>query len=248
MPDTIWPGRANTILVETSGQFTTTVKDTQSYSGEGYTALEGSEWDGTYTLSIDQGATNDIFRVSGHDPFSSTVDATISLSGSANPRAVSEDGSDTIWADAGNDVLNRLTGFTSTLNATVSVSGIDTDPRGVSWDGTDDELLMCGTFSDLLYAFTGFTSTQRATFDVSGDTSFPGGISWDGTNTLYAGLAPAIMYSRSGQFTSTLVDTMNPTSIDSNPGDIAHDDVDGRLGAAPAEEPPRLRTLLGAGI
>ena len=94
--------------------------------------------------------------------------------------------------------------FTSTIKDSEDVSGVDTVPSGISWDGTNTP--WCGNEADKLYLQSGqFTSTIKDSEDVSGIDVVLMGISWDGTNTPWCGSGGnAKLYLQSGQFTSTL--------------------------------------------
>lgn len=227
MADTPWAGRAGEKLYLTSGQFTSTIKTSESI-GAVDASLQDISYDGTNTPWT--GAVDDkLYLTSGQ--FTSTIKTSESINAvDATPTGISYDGTNTPWCGA-NDVKLYLTSgqFSSTIKTSQSVSAVDTGPQDISYDGTNTP--WCGSQAQKLYLQSGqFTSTIKTSELVSGVDTNPQGISWDGTNTPWAGSEADKLYLTSGQFTSTIKTSEDVSGVDANPIGIDTNDVNARLG------------------
>ena len=224
---TPWCGSAGDKLFLQSGQFTSTVKDSEPVTGVD-TDPRGISWDGTNTPWTGNYA-NKLYLQSGQ--FTSTVKTSQSVSGvDTGPNGVSWDGTNTPWSGSEAAKLYLQSGqFTSTVKTSEDVSGVDTAPNDMSYDGTNTPWI---GFSDKkLYLQSGqFTATVKDSQSISGVDTTPDGISWDGTNTPWSGGAADKLYLQSGQFTSTMKTSEDVSGIDSNVQGIDTDDVNARLG------------------
>ena len=128
------------------------------------------------------------------------------------------------------DELLLISGqFTSIIKDSEDVTGVDSTPQGISWNGTDTPWV--GSQADKLYLQSGqFTSTLKTSEDISGVDATVTGIETDDdvsryggggppatANTPWAGSTDNKLYLQSGQFTSTLKDSIDVTSVESNP-------------------------------
>ena len=232
MADTVWLGAQTEKLFLQSGEFSSTVKTSQSISVESNNTA-GVSWDGTDTPwnGTGGGLHRALYLQSGQ--FSSTVKVSLNVGSiDTQPSGVSWDGTDTPWNGFGDDKLYLQSGqFTSTLKTSEAIGGIDGNPRDLSWDGTNTP--WC-SWSGTLYLQSGkFTSTLKTSEIVSGIDNTVQGISYNGTDTLWSGSAADKLYLQSGQFTSTLKTSESVGGIDINPHGVEAGDVNARLAAAP---------------
>jgi hypothetical protein len=140
-----------------------------------------------------------------------------------------------IWLSIGSDdkLMER---DTNAISTSLSVNSIDSDPKGVSWDRTDDTTIWSGNTTTKLYATSGrFTSTLRDSEDVSGRTSLPDDLDialftdrmGPGTSTyqdvdwVFADQATDRLFYMSGSFTSQVKDSIDISGTDLEPGGIS---------------------------
>ena len=88
---------------------------------------------------------------------------------------------ETPWCGSADDKLYLASGqFETTLKDSQDISGVDTTPNSIEWDGTNSA--WTGTQANKMYLQSGkFDAQLKTSFDPS--ISEPTGISWDGTNT-----------------------------------------------------------------
>ncbi len=131
---------------------------------------------------------------------------------------------DTPWTGFIDQKLYLQSGqFTSTLKTSQDVSGVDTVPTGICWDGTNSP--WSGWTDQKLYLTSGqFTSTIKDSEDIAFINTQPADISWDGNHTPWIGDAGVEkLYLQSAQFTTTLKTSQSVTSIDLTPDGISFD-------------------------
>ena len=228
--DTPWTGSEAAKLYRQSGQFTSTLKDSEAVGGVDNNP-RGVSYDGTDTPWTGS-QTGKLYLTSGQ--FTSTIKESEDISGiEANPQDISWDGTDTPWTGSTDDKLYLQSGqFTSTLKESEDVNAVDAVPVGISWDSVDTP--WAGVISQTLYLQSGqFTSTVKESENVGGVDTQPAGVSWDGTNTLWSGLTAFKLYVTSGQFTSTIKESEAVGGVDNKPNGICTNDIDGRIGVGP---------------
>lgn len=227
MADTPWTGNQAQKLYLTSGQFTSTVKTSETV-GAVDNASRGLSYDGTNSPWCGTQA-DKLYLTSGQ--FTSTIKDSEAVGGiDADPAGISWDGTNTPWCGNASNKLHLQSGqFTSTIKTSESVGGIETSLGGISYDGTNTP--WTGNTDDKLYLQSGqFTSTLKTSEYVGGIDGIPTGISYDGTNTPWIGFGQKL-YLQSGQFTSTLKTSQSVTAVDTQPRGIDTTDVNARLGA-----------------
>jgi hypothetical protein len=226
--DTLYTGNDDDKLYLQSGQFTTTLKTSQSTTGFDVSPL-GITWDGTNTPIV--GAYNDkMYLVSGQ--FSSTVKTSYDFSAiESQPTGICWDGTDTPWCGRLDDKLYLQSGqFTSTLKTSLSIGGIDTVPVGISAGANNTEWI--GSQADKLYLQSGrFSSTIKDSQYVGGTSITQTGVAWDGINSLWCDALYGKLYRQSGQFTATLQSSVDVSSVEIYPWGIATDNETRRMGA-----------------
>ncbi len=131
---------------------------------------------------------------------------------------------DTLWSDGtGGAKLYLQSGqFTSTVRQSRSVSGIDTNPNAIGWDGTNTPWV--GVTAKKLYLQSGqFSSTLNTSFYIGGSEGNVAGIAWDGTDTPWCGSSANKMFLQSGQFASAVKDSLSIAAIDTHITGISWD-------------------------
>jgi hypothetical protein len=230
MADTPWCGATGDKLYLTSGQFTSTLKDSEAV-GVVDNVPVGISYDGTNSPWNGSQA-DKLYLTSGQ--FTSTLKDSEAVGGiETSLNGMSWDGTNTPWSGfAGGKLYLQSGQFTSTLKTSQSISAVDIGVSSVSYDGTNSP--WSGNNGDKLYLTSGqFTSTLITSESIGGIQSGINGISWDGTNTPWTGNGPQRLYLTSGQFTSTLLTSQSISAVDTNPTGIDTNDVDARLGIAP---------------
>lgn len=217
-------GNAKHLLM--SGQFTTTVKTSQTHFGQ-FNDVGDVSWDGADTPFIaktDSVAPSTptqaaLYLVSGQ--FSSTVKTSVRplpLFGQINPLGISFDGTNTPWStpfvlslpffDQPAELFLQSGRFTTTIKTSQIVTGIAARPSSVSYDGTNtpwcSQTNAVDTVSKLFLQSGQFTSTVKTSEDMAAIDDLPTGITYDGTNTPWQGSEADKFYLTSGQYTSTL--------------------------------------------
>ena len=203
MANVVWVDEFMDKLYLQSGEFTTTIKTSQSIQAVD-TYLNGISYDLTNTPWSGQEANKEYLQ-SGQ--FTSTLKT--SQSAGANIRDISWDRTNTPWigmAVATFKLYLTSGQFSSTLKASQSVHTIDTLPNGISYDGTNTP--WAGDITDKGYLTSGqFTATIKTSQAFPNG---PGAISYNGTDTLYARNSdPKKLYRYSGQFTSVIKSSYN---------------------------------------
>ena len=227
MSDTPWTGQQNGKAYLTSGQFSSTIKDSlYCLTWDG--SPSGVSWDSVNSPWCGRG---DDKLYLGSGQFTSTLKTSEYVGGiDIDPVGISYDGTDTPWVgDAANKLYLQSGQFTSTLKTSEWIQILETVPGDISADATNTP--WAGNNSRILYLQSGrFTSTVKASEDVSGIDTAPCGISWDGVNTLWDGGESDKLFLQSGQFTSTLKTSQYVGDTDVAPVAISTNDYDGRLG------------------
>ncbi len=224
--DTPWSGSEAGKLYLQSGQFTSTIKDSEDISGIDIN-IEGITYDGTNTPWSGNEA-DKLYLQSGQ--FTSTLKDSEDVSGvDNNMTGISWDGTNSPWCGIQAGKLYLQSGqHTSTLKTSEDVSGVDNQPTDISYDGTNTP--WSGSEADKLYLTSGqFTSTIKDSEGVSGIDTAPFGITYDGTNTPWCGTQVDKLYLQSGQFTSTLKTSEDISGVDTAPSGISTNNVNARL-------------------
>ena len=162
--NTLWSGDFTDKLYKHSGQFTTTLLDSEDVSG--FEDPTDISTDGTDTLW--SGFSSDkLYLQSGQ--FTSTVKDSEDVSATGSPVGVEWDGTNVMWCgfDGFDDKLFLQSGlFTSTVKDSEDVGGIDT-PEGITGDAVGDTWF-AGDFNVAAIKMSGkFTSTVLSSVDVS---------------------------------------------------------------------------------
>ena len=182
LTDTPWSGATDSKLYLTSGQFSSTLRNSISTTA---VALGPSSvsWDGTNSPWCSGLVGEKSYLTSGQ--FASTIKTSQLVSG-LNQNGISWDGTNTPVTGTNNLKLLLVSGqFSSTIKTSVSVSGVDSTPRGISWDGTNTP--WTGSTDDKLYLQSAqFTSTVKTSVSVSAIDTEPTGIE---TNNVTARIA-----------------------------------------------------------
>lgn len=213
--DTLWVGigGANDKLYLQSGQFTSTLKTSQSVTSID-TGVTGVSYDGTNTPWCGSQA-DQLYLQSGL--FTSTLKTSeLITSIDLTPIGISWDRTNTPWCGLSDDKLYLQSGqFTSTLKTSEYIGGVTADPYDISYDGTNTPWV--GLTPDKLYLQSGqFTSTIKVSEDISSIDGVPSGISFDGNNTPWCGGEANKLYLQSGQFSSTLKTSEDVSGINDN--------------------------------
>ncbi len=208
--DTPWCGREANRLYLQSGQFTSSLRTSQSTTGGSDPA--GISWDGKDTL-WGSNVTAKLSLTSGQ--FSSTIKT--SLVQSESQVGVSWDGTNTP-VNAARLILYSGK-FTTTVLDSQLLSSFNLSPVGISWDGTNTPWTGTHEADDKLYLQSGqFTSSLRTSISAKAN---PTGISWDGNDTPWckSSFGDSLLLT-SGQFTSTVRKSQNISGTDNNPSGI----------------------------
>jgi len=235
MADTLWVGIQARKLYLTSGEFTSTIKDSEDIGGID-TAPQGISYDIANTPW--SGTTADkLYLQSGK--ITSTLKTSESVGAvDTQPTDITYDANgDTPWVGKTDQKLYLQSGqFTSTIKT--SNGHPDTSATGISIDDVPDTYTV-GTNDDKLTRLSGeFTSTIKSQYQVSGVEATPHGISWNGTDSPYCGTAGVKLYLQSGHFTSTLKTSVDVSGVDTDPYGIETDDTGSRLGLFLAPSAP----------
>ncbi len=203
--DTLWSdGTGGAKLLLQSGQFTSTVRQSQSVSGID-TNPNAIGWDGTDTPWVGVTAKK-LYLQSGQ--FSSTLNTSLYVGAfEGNVAGIAWDGTDTPWCGSSSNKMFLQSGqFNSTVKDSISIAAIDTHITGMSWDGTNYP--WSGNTADKLYLQSGpFTSTLVDSQYIGGVSSVITDITWNGLNTPWIDVTNKKLYMQQGQFTSTLLDS-----------------------------------------
>ncbi len=230
--DTIWSGATDEKLYLQSGQFTSTIKDSEDVSavdtpGTSATTQVDAPWMGLVT--------DKAYLQSGL--FTSTLKTSLDMTSvDSDMQGISWDNTNTpVMGNSANKMFLTSGQFTTTIKDSEGTGAFDVTPRGISWDATDTPWqgqLNTTTFGDTLYLQSGqFTSTLKTSQSVNAidtsanDVSFSAGTG----DTPWIGAAADKLYLTSGQFSSTLHDSEDISAVETAPNGI---DVNDRLGAA----------------
>ncbi len=235
--DTLWtsfdPGEPTDKLFLQSGQFTSTIKDS-----EDVTAIANAE--SIASTGVDTPWLDDnekAYLTSGQ--FTATLKTSLDVNSvDSDANGISWDGVNTpISGNSGNKLYLTSGQFTTTIKDSVAIGAIDFTPRGISYDGTNTPWagqLNLMTFGDTLYLQSGqFTSTLKTSLDVNAIDNSVQDISFSGTtgDTPWAGTQADKLYLTSGQFSSTLHDSEDVSGVTNG---IRGIDVNDRLAAGVA--------------
>jgi hypothetical protein len=220
MANIVWIGRTAGKIYYTSGEFSSTLKDSQSILGYS-TAQTGVSWDGTNTPWCES-SSDKYFLMSGLITSTLKTSQASPHAGAGAPSAISFDGTNTPTADEALDKLVLISGqFTSTIKTSI---GSATTAQGVSYDGKDTP--WCQIFK-LMWNSGQFSSTVKSSWDAGAlDTR---GMSWNGTNTPWAWNGGDKLMMQSGKHTSTLKQSLSVGGVDTQPYDIDTDDYTARV-------------------
>ena len=229
MSDTLWSGMSAGKLYLTSGQFTSTIKDSQSIVAVD-TQIVGISKDISNIPWIGSQA-DKLYLQSGK--FTSTLKTSQAIGAvDTEPQGISYDANgNTPWVGGQADKCYLTSGqFTSTIKTSNATDPPDKTPTGISAI-EDGDTPFTGTNVDKLVLFSGqFTSTIKDSQYVGSIDTAPHDISWDGTNTPWVGYTDLKLYLQSGQFTSTLKTSQSVAAVDHTPYGIESDDSGSRLG------------------
>lgn len=225
--NTFWCGATGDKLYLTSGQFTSTLKDSEDVNGVD-NEPQGISYDGTNTPWCGNQA-NKLYLQSGQ--FTSTLKTSEDVSAvDTSPQGISWDGTNTPWCGFGGKLYLTSGQFTSTIKDSEAVVGIGANARSISWDGTNTPWCNGSTGTDKLYLQSGqFTSTLKTSENINAVNIYSTGISYQTPNTLWSGNLPDKLYLQSGQFTSTIKTSQSISGIDSWCTDIDTSAIDLRF-------------------
>ena len=245
MADVVWAGFGAQKLFHTSGEFTTTVKSSQSVSAVD-TQPRGISFDGTNTPWCGSQASK-MYLTSG------MFTGTIKTSQFEPAPGITSDFQDVGWDGTNTPVLeddvfdpsgvmNKVFLTSGQFTATVKTSQVLSSgggALGVSFDGTNTLITMINigglSTDDKLMLFSGqFTATVKDSLNVTGVNGGTHGIGWNDTDTLWCGTFVAgKLYRNSGQFTSTIRDSVFTPVSETSPTAIDTVDVVNRLSGGP---------------
>lgn len=235
MANALWCGGTGDKLYYTSGEFTSTLKDSQDVSAADLEP-SGVDYDGSNTLWA--GDANDkLFEQSGL--FTSIIKTSLSVSSkTVAATGVTDDGAgNTIYASGFSLVTfdSRLFWLSGRFTATVKNSFItDTpgygSPDGVSYDGTDTPYCDADKIYKVSGLFTSILKDSQSTLTISATGGV--GLAGNGTDTLWAQGTNSILYKLSGSYTDIVKTSLSVTAVDSALLDIATEDHGARLGAS----------------
>ncbi len=234
--ETPWCGGTDNKLYNTSGQFTSTLKDSEDVSGVDADP-SSIEWDGENSAWSGR-ADDKLYLESGK--FASTLKTSQAVGGiDTQAYGISWDGTNTPWCGAtGSKLYYMSSQFASTMKTSEDVTAVDTSPLGISTDAVDTPWV--GNAANKLYLTSGiYTSTLKDSESVTAIDTTPSGISWDGTNTPWCGSGGDKLYLQSGRFNSTLTTSQSVGTVDTFPSGISTDDYAGRV---PSSAPPTAPT------
>lgn len=140
--------------------------------------------------------------------FSTTITNSFSSSSiDAAPQDLSSNASNMIMIGTVNDDYFELSGFSSTVND--SIAAPSTNPRGITFDGSDYLAFDVGTSK--VYKHTGFTTTIGDSFSFTAND--PDGLSWGGSNW-YSGDAVTDKHFQYSGFSSSINDSYSMSAVD----------------------------------
>lgn len=230
--DIPWSGRAVTAKLFLQSAYTSTVKTSLGFADPRGVSLDTD----SNTPACEVAGTDSLQLLSGQ--FTSTSKSTLGV-GSDIPEGISVDtGPHTPWVKAASDKLMHQSGqITSTVKTSVDISSVETDSQGISTD-SDGHIPWCGASDNKFYRQSVYTTTLKTSLSVTAD---PMDISFDGTDTpAIRGATVDKILRHSGQFTSTIKDSVDITSINSQPTGIEVNDFNSRLGIAAAAAAPAI--------
>ncbi len=166
--------------------------------------------------------------------FTSMLRDSQSVATFGSPWGISWTGIDTPWSRTGNAPPNiaklflQSGQFTSSVRLSLDVSSIDTDARGISWDGTNTPITAVFDRNELVLLSGQFSTSVIASRSVALLNNSPSDISWDGTNTPWSGtfLSDETLYLQSEQFTATVIASLDVSGFLTNPTGISWDGND----------------------
>ncbi len=221
--DTVWSGAGDEKLYLQSGQFTSTIKDSEDVSGVSTPVSIAT--DATDTPWLD--TVDKAFIQSGQ--FTSTIKTSLSFTATDSDMggiSVDQTPNTPLMGNSANKMWLMSGQFSTTIKDSEGIGAIDLTPRGISEDGTNTP--WCGqlnttTFTDTVYLQSGqFTSTLKTSLNVGAIDSIVGDISFsNGTgDTPIIGAANDKLYLLSGQFSTTIHDSEDVSAVDSSPNGI----------------------------
>jgi hypothetical protein len=232
MADSPWIGAEADKLYLQSGQFTSTLKTSQSI-GAVNSLPTGAEYEGADQMWSGRGSPGnaELYVTSGQ--FTSTLKDSQTTSQNTFPGDVSFDNVNTIWI--GNTATEKIFIYsgqiTSTLKDSQDISGVDADCQGCTSDDTN--IPWAGSDADKMYLQSGkVTSTLKTSVALGGVDISVRGCSYDGTNSPWAGVQEQRLYLTSGQFTTTIKTSHDTTTVDTAPESVSTNDYVGRIPSA----------------
>ena len=130
---------------------------------------------------------------------------------------------DTPWVGSVDSKLYLQSGqFTTTLLTSADIGDVNTQPRGITFDGNNTP--WADTFTEKLFLTSGqFSSTIKTEQNIGGVDVSITGISFDGTDTPWCGNDANKLYLTAGQFSSTILTSADITTVDTAPVGISFD-------------------------
>jgi hypothetical protein len=204
MANTIWASNGGVGVAKlylTSGEFSSTLKDSEAIGG-----YSGYPVDVSYDGNIPWVTSNDdkLFLQSGL--ITSTVKTSLSTS-SIGDNAVGVSTTpdvNTPIVEQDNNKFYLLSGqFTTTIKLSMTVPAAVQTPRSTSYSGGN--IAVIGIAAATVFLYSGvFTSTVKDSVDLHTVDSQVWGISYDGTDSPFSGTEADKLYLISGQYTSTI--------------------------------------------
>jgi len=241
--DTVLLENTNDTIALLSGQFSTTVHASVDVTSVDSLPRDVSSFGEGNDTQI-MGETNaKMYSLSGQ--FSTTIKTSALTSPYTSLRGISFDSTNTMWTKLNTDKLMENTGqMTTTINTSLDVSAIDTNPA--SCDATDTDIMWGGWEADILFLQSGkFTSTVKSSANMNATDTALIGSTTDKINTPWAGASTDKMYLNSGVVTTTIKTSLVHSRGNSH--GISVNDKDARLGGAAAVIDFFSLTLTGVG-
>jgi len=228
MPNTLTIGDVNNKLYRLSGQFSTTIKTSQSVST--WTGSPtGVSWDDTNTLFSGTSLNDKLYLLSGL--FSSTLKTSQDVNSvDTNPTDISCDNTNTPWCGIEAYKLYLQSGrFSSTIKTSQGNLATNRRPQGISWDNVNTP--WCANIPvQKLYIQSGqFSSTVKTSLETVGGAE-PWAITFSAGNTPWVSGTSDKLYLQSGQFSSTIKTSQSIATIDGWMHGIETEPYGNRLG------------------
>jgi hypothetical protein len=225
--DTYWAGGQTRKLYKTSGEFTSTLKNSL-YVQATENGINGINWDNADVWAIGR---SDGVAMQWSGDMTSTLKQTFDVeSVDINANGISIDDTDWMWTADQKNYLQYMSGkFTGTVKASLDVFTDDWSQSDIEMQFNGDTLWVGQQYSILWLQSGMITSTVKQTMDLISYDIQMQGLGWTGKNILVCGHTADHLWKFSGQFTTTLLDSVDTVLEDSAPRGIGTTNYTGRM-------------------